>query len=116
VFAETYEATYGRTLDDVPAIVQTLRTAVTGRRPSIPLSLFAPAADATLADAERGTRPVWADGAWHDAPVFDRLALPVGASAAGPCVLQQPDTTIFVDAGLVATVDELGNVVMEAAP
>ena len=116
VFAETYEATYGRTLDDVPAIVQTLRTAVTGRRPSIPLSLFAPAADATLADAERGTRPVWAGGAWHDAPVFDRLALPVGASAAGPCVLQQPDTTIFVDAGLVATVDELGNVVMEAAP
>ena len=74
---------------------------------------LAPAADASLEAARRGTRPVWFAGGWHQASVWDRLALPVGAEIAGPAILEQPDATTVVDPGLVARVDPFGNLVVE---
>jgi N-methylhydantoinase A len=55
---------------------------------------------------------VFADGEWHEAGVYERLQLAVGASIAGPALLEQADTTIFVDPGLVAVVDAFGNLVI----
>ena len=40
------------------------------------------------------------------------LSLAVGEQIAGPAILEQPDTTVFVDPGLVATVDSFGNLVI----
>jgi N-methylhydantoinase A len=77
--------------------------------------LLAPAAGLTTEGARRGSRKIHAGGVWHDAALYDRLRLPPGARIAGPAVLDQPDTTIFVDPGLVATVDRLGNVILERA-
>jgi N-methylhydantoinase A len=39
----------------------------------------------------------------------------VGAVVAGPALLEQPDTTIFVDPGLTARVDRFGNLLIERA-
>ena len=45
--------------------------------------------------------------------------LPASYESVGPCqaeiaaVLEQPDTTIYVDPGLTARVDALGNVILE---
>jgi len=36
----------------------------------------------------------------------------VEARVVGPAVLEQPDTTVFVDPGLVAEVDRFGNLVI----
>jgi N-methylhydantoinase A len=47
--------------------------------------------------------------------VWSRLDLPTGAVIEGPAVLEQPDATIFIDPGLKATVDPLGNVIVERA-
>ena len=44
-----------------------------------------------------------------------RLELPVGARIAGPAILEQPDATIFVDPGMSAEVDRLGNIFMHPA-
>jgi N-methylhydantoinase A len=57
-------------------------------------------------------------GQWHQAAIHDRLDLPVGARIKGPAVLEQPDTTILVDPGLLAEVDVFGNIrlVREEAP
>ena len=112
-FGRIYTETYGHELSGIPVRLLTLRTTVIGRRPRLDLSIFAPPEDATLASAELGRRPVWVGGAWHDTPVLDRLALPAGAALSGPCVLQQPDTTILVEPGIEARVDALGNVVLE---
>lgn len=114
-FGAAYRAAFGRTLDGVGARVLNLRVAVTGRRPRFDLALLAPGAGLRLEAARRGVRRVRAGGAWHVADLFDRLALPPGARIAGPAVLEQPDTTIFVDPGLVATTDRLGNVLLEPA-
>jgi N-methylhydantoinase A len=111
-FETAYAATYGRLLDSIAMRVMNLRVAVVGRRPRFDLSLLAPDSEATVAAAQRGTRPVYVDGAWHDATIVDRLALPAGATIEGPAVLEQSDTTILIEPGLVGDVDAYGNVLI----
>ncbi|WP_198374155.1 hydantoinase/oxoprolinase family protein [Neoroseomonas rubea] len=114
-----FEAAYGRAftrlLPGLPVRIVTLRTAAIGRRPHFDLAMLAPGQEASVATAAQGSRPVRFDGAWHDTPVFARLALPVGAVVAGPAVLEQPDATIVVDPGLAARVDRFGNLIIERA-
>jgi N-methylhydantoinase A len=92
-----------------------VRVAIIGQRPPFDMARLKPEGG-SLEAAERGARKVYADGAWHDARIFARLLLPAGARIDGPAVLEQPDATIFVDPGLKATVDALGNVLVNAAP
>jgi N-methylhydantoinase A len=92
-----------------------LRTAAIGRRPAFDLTAFAPGADASLGKAAKGARKVFHGGTWHDTKVWSRLDLPEGAKIEGPAVLEQPDATIFIDPGLKATIDPLGNVIVERA-
>ncbi|ADZ72249.1 hydantoinase/oxoprolinase family protein [Polymorphum gilvum] len=111
-FEAAYRAAYGRLLDNIPMRVMNYRIAVIGRRPSLDMRLFAPV-DGKPAEACRlGTRTVHADGRTHEAGVYERLDLEVGAVIAGPALLEQPDTTIFVDPGLTARVDAFGNLVI----
>ena len=56
---------------------------------------------------------IWVDGGWAEAAVYDRLALPVDTVIAGLAILEQPDTTILIDPGLVGRVDGLGNLIIE---
>ena len=60
-----------------------------------------------------GSRPVHFGDAWHDTTIYDRLSLPVGAEINGPAILVQPDTTVLVDPGLTARVDEAGNTIIK---
>lgn len=111
-FAAAYRAAFGRVLDDIPVRVMNHRVAVVGRRPGLDPRLFAPADGRPAEDCRLGTRRVYAEGSWVEAGVYDRLALAVGEEIVGPAVLEQPDTTIFVDSGLTARVDPFGNLVM----
>ena len=64
---------------------------------------------ARLDGALIGRRRLHADGAWHQAAVYDREALPLGAVVAGPAVVQQSDATTVIEPGAVARVDDIGN-------
>ncbi len=112
-FETSYRTSFSRLLPGIPIRIVTLRTAAVGRRPPFDLSALAPAEGATLEGARRGYRSVWFDGAWHDAAVWSRLDLPVGAVVQGPAILEQGDATTVVDPGLSARVDALGNIVIE---
>ncbi len=111
-FESSYRATYNRLLDGMAIRILSLRTAVIGRRPKFDLAALAPTGG-SLADAALGKREVWIDGGWQTTRIYDRLALPVGARIAGPAILEQSDTTIFVDPGLGAEVDRFGNLVVK---
>ena len=113
-FTDTYSGAYGRLLPHVSVRVLNLRTTVIGARPKIDLLSMAPSADASIATARTGLRQIWF-GAWQEAAVYDRLALPVGAEIAGPAVLEQPDTTILIEPGQRGVVDRFGNLLIEAA-
>jgi N-methylhydantoinase A len=112
-FESAYIAAFGRLLGTIPVRIVSLRTAAIGRRPVFDLGAFAPAQDASIDKARNGTRPVWLDGGWRDATVWQRLDLPAGAVIEAPAILEQPDATTFVEPGLRARVDALGNVIME---
>ena len=111
-FDAAYDATYGRLLKNGVRRVMNLRTAVIGRRPKFDLTTLAPQGGDVEA-ARKGSRRVHFGKAWHDTAIYDRLALPVGAEIAGPAILEQPDTTVLVDPGLKATVDQYGNTIIE---
>lgn len=118
-FEQTYLQQYGRLLSGLPIRILSLRVATVGHRRPIDLRLFAPASGADAEAAKTGKRNLYAAGHWHDTPVFDRLQLPAGFRIQGPALLEQPDTTIFIDPGLEGTVDSFGNLIlspMETVP
>jgi N-methylhydantoinase A len=112
-FEAAYARAFSRLLPDIPVRIVNLRTAAIGRRPAFDLAALRPPVSATIADAARGSRPVWFAGGWHDATIWDRLALPIGAELRGPAILEQPDATTVLDPGLAARVDGFGNLIVE---
>ena len=49
---------------------------------------------------------------WHDAARFARLELPVGTRIDGPAILEQTDTTVWLEPGFHAEVDVHGNLLV----
>ncbi|MEQ8344908.1 MAG: hydantoinase/oxoprolinase family protein [Sneathiellaceae bacterium] len=114
-FEAAYRRAYGKVLTGLGVRILNVRVSVVGRRPGFDLAVLAPGPDASVEKARRGTREVHAEGRPQTATIWDRLALPVGATVAGPALLEQPDTTVFVDPGLTAEVDRFGNLVISRA-
>ena len=107
-FESAYRAQFGRLLNGVAVRVLGVRTSVIGRRPEFDLARLV-SGTTSLEAARLGRRPVYVGGQWHDADVWDRLQLPIGATVVGPCVLEQPDATTLIEPGFRATVDQYGN-------
>ncbi|MNI55838.1 Acetone carboxylase beta subunit [compost metagenome] len=109
-FDRAYRASFGRSLDGIAVRILNLRYARIGQRPKFDLALLAP----TCQDmpAALGTQAVFHAGQWHDAVRYARLDLPVGAEVAGPAILEQPDTTIWIEPGFAGRVDALGNLLI----
>ena len=113
-FDASYKRTYGRLLENIPVRVLNLRLSVIGRRPHVDIAGLARGERADDVKAcHLANQRIYADGTWHDGMIIDRLKLPEGAIVNGPCLLVQPDATIYVDPGLAARVDRLGNIIIE---
>jgi N-methylhydantoinase A len=111
-FEESYRTIYGQPLEGIPVRILNLRTSVLGLRPKFDLTLLAPADGVTLEDMRTDTRQVWFDGAWLETAIYDRLPLSIGVTVPGPAILEQPDSTIFIEPGLRGKVDCFGNLLI----
>jgi len=111
-FDIAYRSSFSRLLPGLPIRIVTLRVSAIGRRPPFDFSVFRPDETASLEQARRGTRRVYF-GDWREATVWSRLDLPIDARVDGPAVLEQPDATIVVEPGMIASVDGLGNLIVE---
>ncbi len=111
-FEATYQDAYGRLLVGLPVRIMNLKIAVIGKRPKCDLSVLGPSSTASVDAAKTGEREIWVDGAWCTATVYQRLELPESAIVPGPALLEQPDTTIFIDPDLEGNVDRFGNLVI----
>jgi N-methylhydantoinase A len=111
-FAGAYRDAFGATLEGIAPRVVNLRYARIGERPHFDLAVLGPAA--TAMPAPLGTQRVHHAGRWWDAHRFARLELPAGARVEGPAILEQPDTTTWIEPGFAAVVDALGNLVIRA--
>jgi N-methylhydantoinase A len=112
-FHAAHEQTFGFHVDSEPTMIVTLRASVVSQiqrpRPA-PLSR-----GDGIAIEPSGYRSVFFEerGGFVDAAVFDRSALAVGSRIQGPAIVQQHDTTCLVHPGYEASVDGVGNLVIE---
>src|SRR6516165_8974510 len=111
-FLELYKARFDIELPEMTAMLVNLRTTVIGRRTPVDLAIFAPAIDGSAVTQPNGARQVRFNGGWLDTPIFDRASLGRGATLAGPAIVEQPDTTVVIDPGATAIMDDLGNLVI----
>jgi N-methylhydantoinase A len=74
-----------------------------------------PAGAAEAKAAFKGRRMVWFDGLnGAEVPVYERDRLAIGATFAGPAIVEQMDATTVIPAGWRAEVDAFGNLILEA--
>jgi N-methylhydantoinase A len=111
-FGARYAERFASELPEMRAMLVNVRTTVTGRRRPLDLRLFAPDGAAREVATPLEVRPVHFDGGWLETPIYRREELPAGASIAGPAVVEQLDTTVLIDPGVVGRVDRWGNLVI----
>jgi len=109
-FGAAYTSAFGRVLDGIPIRVMNLRYARIGVRPKFDLAVLAPEGSGSVEPL--GTQRVFHDGQWHDALRYARLELPVGTRLDGPAILEQADTTVWLEPGFHAEVDAHGNLLV----
>jgi len=56
--------------------------------------------------ASKGNRPVYQQGKWTDAPIFEMDLLRAGNEVTGVAIIEAPNTTLFVPPGWSAKLDE----------
>jgi N-methylhydantoinase A len=110
-FEKAYAASFGRVLTGMTIRVMNLRYARIGVRPKFDLAVLAPKGAGSTASL--GVQRVYHAGQWWDAQRYARLDLPVGAQVQGPAILEQADTTVWLEPGFIARVDTLGNLLVE---
>ncbi|MEY4491204.1 MAG: hypothetical protein RLY41_1010, partial [Pseudomonadota bacterium] len=110
-FEKAYAAAFGRVLQGMTIRVMNLRYARIGVRPKFDLAVLAPKGAGSTASL--GIQRVFHAGQWWDAKRYARLDLPVQAQVSGPAILEQADTTVWLEPGFTARVDTLGNLLVE---
>jgi N-methylhydantoinase A len=108
-FHQAHEAIYGFREPDHAIEAITQRLSIIGEVPKADLPDLAPGA---IAPRSRGVRPVFHAGAWIDAHIYRREDLGAGAAIAGPAVIEQDDTTVWMPQGWSLTADRLGLLVL----
>ena len=111
LFEVAYFARFQVKLPEIRAVLVNLVTSVIGRRRAFPIASLIDASGraAKVQDALIGERPLFANGRWQNAQVFDRVKLPLAARFTGPAIVQQIDATTVIESGATATVDPIGN-------
>ena len=67
----------------------------------------------SAARAQKGSRPIYvaAWGQYAEVPVYDRYALRGDAQLAGPCVIEEPDSTAIIGPEVTVRVDAMLNLI-----
>jgi N-methylhydantoinase A len=111
-FHQEHRRRYGHALGDEDVELVNLRMTGIGLTPKPVLGVDVNL-DGASADAYVGMRSVHLDGGERtEVPVFRRSLLRPGIALPAPCVVIQPDATVFVPARSEARVDEFGSIVI----
>jgi len=111
-FDALHERRYGYHSPDKEVEIVNVRLSAIGKRPQ---PKFPPIAAASTADALRGTRKVFVEGAAEPIAfnIYDRSRLAAGQRIAGPAVIQEYASTTMLFAGDSATVAGTGELTIQ---
>jgi N-methylhydantoinase A len=63
--------------------------------------------------ALKGTRKVFWGTKYEDTPVYDRYSIPVNKKMAGPCIIEEFESTTVVGYNSTVMIDEFKNIVID---
>jgi N-methylhydantoinase A len=98
--------------DDARQEVEWVNLRVTGIGPIRKPELREVAAGSGAESARTGSRRVFFDDGWVEAPVYDRARLGAGDEVTGPAVFEEFSSTVPLHPGFAARVDAYGNLVI----
>ncbi|AHG65870.1 hydantoinase B/oxoprolinase family protein [Advenella mimigardefordensis] len=109
-FNEQYRQRYSFLIENRPLVVESLlvEAVIAGSR--IDEATITRHDDSEpVADAHR---PMYSNGAWHNAPVFRRQALQADDVIAGPAIISEENQTTIVEAGWSATLNSKDHLIL----
>src|SRR5699024_907134 len=103
---DDHQSIYGYADDASAVVINSIRLSVTGHLPRLPAPAFEAAESASNKPT---TRQVFYQDKAVSAQVIQRLHTKVGQEIAGPAIIEQADTTLFILPHWRARVDGAGN-------
>ncbi|WP_447761293.1 hydantoinase/oxoprolinase family protein [Sphingopyxis panaciterrae] len=91
-----------------------LRAVALGQTLDLPAAEL-PKGDGDPSAAKIRDHHLWMDGAMQEAAIYDRAKLRQGDRIAGPAIVTEMDSTTLIETGCVATVDAVGNILINLA-
>jgi N-methylhydantoinase A len=91
-----------------------LRAVALGQALDLPASLL-PEGDGDPSAAKIRDHELWMDGAMQQAVIYDRAKLRAGDRIPGPAIVTEMDSTTLIETGCIATVDAVGNILINLA-
>ena len=113
LFEDAYRAVFGTVLDQ-PLEISSWKIDAVGPEPA---TLTLTGKKASRSDPQKTTRKAWfsAAGGMIDCPVYDRYALSPDVRLDGPCLVEERESTVLLDLGDHARLDDAGNLVAHIA-
>ena len=110
-FEQAHRQRYGF-ITDKDHIVEAVSVEAVGKTDSIEDKKLAAGTRGGAPEAAAQTR-IYAGGAWHDAPVYERAALQAGDLVDGPAIVIEPTSTTVVEPGWQAALSERDHLVLD---
>ena len=99
---------------DTPHEIVNLRAVALGEALDLPAAQL-PKGDGNPAAAKMRDHTLWMDGREQAAVIYDRSKLKQGDVIAGPAIVVEMDATTLIESGCTATVDHVGNILINLA-
>ncbi|WP_296679940.1 hydantoinase/oxoprolinase family protein [Novosphingobium sp.] len=96
---------------DTPHEIVNLRAVALGQALDLPAAEL-PKGDGNPAPAKMRDHTLWMDGREQAAVIYDRTKLRQGDVIRGPAIVTEMDSTTLIESGCVATVDAVGNILI----
>jgi N-methylhydantoinase A len=99
---------------DTPHEIVNLRAVALGQALNLPAAEL-PEGNGDPSAAKMRDHRLWMDGREQAAVIYDRSKLKQGDVISGPAIVIEMDSTTLIEAGCVATVDRVGNILINLA-
>ena len=96
---------------DTPHEIVNLRAVALGQALDLPAAQL-PKGDGNPAAAKMRDHSLWMDGKQQAAVIYDRSKLRQGDVIPGPAIVVEMDSTTLIESGCIATVDAVGNILI----
>jgi len=109
-FDEEHTQLFTFALDDGHEIVM-VRAIVSAASTALPQSKQL-SGTTELSDCKIADTKIYHQGQYHDAAIYERSKMGVGLKIPGPCIVGEMDSTTVILPGYIATVDQVGNLLI----